>query len=102
MLTAQDTRTHRPSLDAARETSPAAVAATGSPAAPKAPRTFKIVDLATGAVLASAADARTAVDVLTGIDSMFGVAVYVWHAPAHAWRRLTVGEQRTLWGFRGR
>lgn len=57
--------------------------------------------MATGAVLAEDTDARATIERLTRVDSIFDVWVYVWHPAAKAWRRLTVGEQRTLWDFRG-
>lgn len=66
------------------------------------PRAFKVVVVATGEVVLDGADARATVDALTRIDSMFDVSIYVWHPPAGAWRALSVGEQRTLWSFRGR
>lgn len=71
-------------------------------AVPNAPRAFKVIDAATGAVLAENADARATIDVLTASHSMSDVVVYVWHRPANGWRRLTIGEHRTLWTFRGR
>jgi len=66
------------------------------------PRIFKIVDVASGDVVVEGADARAAIDVLAAVGSIFDVFIYVWHPPAQAWRRLTVGEQRDLWDFRGR
>lgn len=76
----------------------------GPPHAPalRQPRAFKIVELSSGALLAEDADARATIDLLSRIDSIFDVSIYVWHVAAQAWRQLTVGEQRTLWDFRGR
>jgi hypothetical protein len=65
-------------------------------------RRFSVIDMATGAILAKDADARTTIDVLTEIDSIFDVLVEVWDPPSRAWRRLTPGEQRALWDCRGR
>lgn len=69
---------------------------------PAPARTFRVVEVVSGAVLANGADTRTTIDLLTRIDSIFDVTVFVWHPAARAWRQLTVGEQRTLWNFRGR
>lgn len=96
-------RTRGPSRNSGDENMSTGADADPRPTAARtAPRAFKVIDVATGAVLAENADARATVDVLTPIDSMFDVAVYVWHPPARAWRQLTVGEHRTLWSFRGR
>ena len=65
-------------------------------------RTFKVIRVANGDVLAEGTDTRTTIDVLTRVDSIFDVLVYVWQSPAKAWRALTLGEQRTMWDFRGR
>lgn len=84
---------------------PQAQAMTTMPATsqvPRQPRTFKVVLVANGAVLADGADARTTVELLAQIDSIFDVSIYVWHTPAGAWRHLTPAEHRTLWDFRGR
>ena len=72
-----------------------------TPHVPKSPRIFKVVLVANGVVLADGADARTTVELLAQIDSIFDVSIYVWHTPAWAWRHLTPAEQRTLWDFRG-
>lgn len=56
--------------------------------------------VSTGALLVERADARATIDLLTQIDSIFDVAIYVWHTPGSTWRPLTPGEQRTLWDFR--
>jgi hypothetical protein len=32
---------------------------------------------------------------------MVDVHMFVWAPKAERWRLLTLGEQRTLWGFRG-
>lgn len=65
-------------------------------------RRFSVIDMASGAVLAEDADARTTIDVLTRIDSIFDVLVEVWDPASGAWRRLTPGEQRMLWDCRRR
>ena len=53
-------------------------------------------------MLAEGTDTRATIDVLTRVDSIFDVLVYVWQSPAKAWRALTPGEQRTMWDFRAR
>ena len=65
-------------------------------------RTFKVIRVANGEVLAEGTDTRTTIDVLTRVDSIFDVLIYVWQSPAKAWRALTLGEQRTMWDFRAR
>lgn len=67
------------------------------PVEPRAPRRFKILDVATRAVLANAALARETLDVLGGVRSIVDVNVYVWEPEDHRWRLLTLDEQRTLW-----
>ena len=53
-------------------------------------------------VLADDADARATVAALEDVRSVVDVLVDVWDPEAGQWRRLTLGEQKTLWGFRGR
>lgn len=65
-------------------------------------RTFKVVTMSSGAVLAKGTETRETIDVLTRIESIFDVQIYVWHPLVNTWRPLTPGEQRTLWDFRGR
>lgn len=65
-------------------------------------RAFKVIRVANGRVLAEGTDARTTIDVLTRVESIFDVLVYVWETHAKAWRALTPGEQRTMWDFRAR
>ena len=63
--------------------------------------TFKIVEVASGAVLADGVDMRATVELLSRIDSIFDVAIAVWDRAAQAWRPLSPGEQRALWDVRG-
>ena len=70
------------------------------PVEPRAPRRFKILDVATRAVLANAALVRETLDVLGGVRSIVDVNVYVWEPEDHRWRLLTLAEQRTLWDRR--
>ena len=65
--------------------------------APRAPRHFKVVDLASRAVLAEDTDARATLDVLGGIRSSVDVNVSVWEPSTEAWRLLTLREKRLLW-----
>jgi hypothetical protein len=69
---------------------------------PKPPRSFKIVDVTTREILGEGVDARAAIDVLEGVDSVVDVRIYVWDPGAERWVLLTLGEQKALWGFRGR
>jgi hypothetical protein len=71
------------------------------PAAPRAPRRFRIVDVASQAVLADRVSARNALGVLRGVRSSVDVHVSVWEPQAERWRLLTLGEQRLLWDRRG-
>jgi hypothetical protein len=72
------------------------------PAAPRAPRRFKVVDVATRAVLADGALARETLDVLGDVRSSVDVHVFVWEPADERWRLLTLAEQRTLWERRPR
>ena len=72
------------------------------PAEPRAPRRFKVVDVATRAVLAEGALARETLSVLGDVRSSVDVHVYVWEPDDDRWRLLTLAEQRTLWDRRVR
>jgi hypothetical protein len=67
------------------------------PAAPRAPRRFRIVDVMTRERLADDVDARTALGVLAGVRSSVDVSVHVWEPDSERWRMLTLPEQRLLW-----
>jgi hypothetical protein len=69
---------------------------------PRPPRSFKIVDVTTGAVLGEHLDTRAAVAALDDVDSVVDVRIYVWDRGAERWVLLTLGEQKALWAFRGR
>ena len=69
---------------------------------PRRPRSFKIVDVTTGEVLGEDVDTRRAIGVLEDVDSVVDVRIYVWDPGAERWVLLTLGEQKALWGFRGR
>jgi hypothetical protein len=71
-----------------------------SPDVPE-PHRFRIVDLMTRQVLADDADARATVAVLEDVRSVVDVDIDVWDRESGDWRRLTLGERKTLWGFRG-
>jgi hypothetical protein len=85
-------RVPRRKVDDAREPEP--------PKSPE-PHRFRIVDVMTRQVLADGVDARATVAALEDIRSVVDVLVDVWDPDAGQWRRLTLGEQKTLWGFRG-
>jgi hypothetical protein len=72
------------------------------PAEPRAPRRFKVVDVATREMLADGALARETLDVLSDVRSSVDVHVYVWESDDDRWRLLTLVEQRTLWERRVR
>jgi hypothetical protein len=69
---------------------------------PKPARSFKIVDVTTGAVLGEHLDTRAAVSALEDVDSIVDVRIYAWDHHNEKWVLLTLGEQRALWQFRGR
>ncbi len=69
---------------------------------PVGPLEFKVVDIRSSQVLAEWIGARATVDLLEDIDSVVDVRMYVWARGAGRWRLLTLGEQKALWGFRGR
>jgi hypothetical protein len=71
------------------------------PPEPRAPRRFKVVDVATRAVLAEEADARDTLRVLGDVRSSVDVNVSVWEPKRNGWRLLTLDEQRRLWERRG-
>jgi hypothetical protein len=71
------------------------------PPEPRAPRRFKVVDVATRAVLAEEADARETLRVLGDVRSSVDVNVSVWEPKRSRWRLLTLDEQRRLWERRG-
>ena len=72
------------------------------PAEPRAPRRFRVIDVATRELLADGADARTTLDVLGRVRSSVDVTLYVWEPGIDAWRLLTLAEQRSLWQRRRR
>ena len=67
------------------------------PPEPRQPRTFRIVDVATRAVLAHDAPAREALHVLGDVRSIVDVHVSVWEPATERWRLLTLDEQRAMW-----
>ena len=70
------------------------------PVGPRAPRAFKVVDVATRAVLAEGAGVRETLQALGDVRSIVDVTVSVWEPATERWRLLTLGEQRTLWDRR--
>jgi hypothetical protein len=72
------------------------------PPEPKLPRTFKVVDVMTGKVLAEGADTRVTVDLLETIRSSVDVSIYVWEPKADRWQQLSQREKQMLWALRGR
>ena len=68
-----------------------------APTEPRAPRRFRVVDVATREVLADGADVRATLGVLAGVRGSFDVTIYVWEPADGAWRLLTMAEQRAMW-----
>src|SRR4029453_16576636 len=68
-----------------------------NPPEPRSPRSFRIVDVATRAVLADGVGAREALSTLNDVRSIVDVHVSVWEPKAERWRLLTLTEQRTMW-----
>jgi hypothetical protein len=73
-----------------------------APPAPRPPRRFRIVDVATQAVLADDVGPRDALGALAGVRSSVDVHVSVWEPGDERWRLLTLAEQRAMWERRGR
>jgi hypothetical protein len=71
-----------------------------SPAEPRRPRAFKVIDVMTRQVLAEDVTARATIEVLKGKRSIVDVNVYVWEPTGAKWRLLTFDEQRRLWNRR--
>jgi hypothetical protein len=69
---------------------------------PREPRRFRVVDVATKAVLADDVGAREALTALGDVRSSVDVHVYVWEAADERWRLLRLAEQRALWERRAR
>jgi hypothetical protein len=67
---------------------------------PRRPRLFKVVDIVTRQVLTEGADARAAIEVLSGVRSIVDINVYVWQPKTEQWRLLTFEERRVLWDSR--
>jgi hypothetical protein len=65
------------------------------------PYRFRIVDVMTRQVLADDVDARGTVAALEDVRSVVDVLIDVWEPDTGDWRRLTLGEHKTLWGYRG-
>jgi hypothetical protein len=66
------------------------------------PRTFRVVDVVTGAVIVEGTDTRATVAALEDVARVVDVRISVWDPDREQWRLLTLGEQNALWRFRGR
>jgi hypothetical protein len=75
---------------------------TASPEEPDEPHRFKVVDAVTGQVLAEDAEAREAVAALEALRSLIDARIDVREPETGAWRPLSLGEKKVLWGFRSR
>jgi hypothetical protein len=71
------------------------------PSEQREPHRFRIIDVMSRQVLADDVDARGTVAALEDIRSVVDVLIDVWEPDTGDWRRLTLSEQKTLWGFRG-
>jgi hypothetical protein len=65
--------------------------------APRPPRRFRVVDIATREVLADGAGTRATLELLGGIRSSVDVNVSVWEPASERWRLLTLRERQLLW-----
>jgi hypothetical protein len=72
------------------------------PPEPRRPRSFKLVDVTSGEVLAEDVDTRAAIGVLEGLGSVVDVRIYVWDDTTERWILLTLGEHKSLWAYRGK
>jgi hypothetical protein len=70
------------------------------PPEPRQPLRFRVVDVATRAVLADRVGAREALRALNGVRSIVDVHVFLWDSKGERWRLLSLDEQRTLWDRR--
>jgi hypothetical protein len=70
------------------------------PEEPRPPRRFRVVDVATRAVLADDVGAREALGALSEARSTVDVHVFVWEPKGERWRLLTLAEQQALWARR--
>ena len=70
------------------------------PAAPRPPRRFRILDVATREVLADDVPARDALRALSDVRSSVDVQAYVWEEQDERWRLLSLAEQGVLWDRR--
>jgi hypothetical protein len=75
-----------------------------APAAPepKRPPRFKVVDVMTERVLAEGVGTRDTLELLATMRSLVDVRIFVWDEAAEEWRRLSLGEHKSLWDMRGR
>ena len=64
---------------------------------PKQPPRFKVVDVMSEQVLSEGVDLRATLRVLAQKRSVVDVRVYLWDDAGEAWRRLSIGEHKTLW-----
>ena len=95
-----DTVLKKPRRDEPRLAAPKRKAPEAKPA-PREPRRFRLIDVATRAVLADDVGPREALGALHDVRSMVDVHVYVWEPEDDRWRLLTLAEQRLLWERRG-
>jgi hypothetical protein len=68
--------------------------------APRRPRSFLVVDVATRETLAEHADTRATLELLRQVRSIVDVHVSVHVPETDSWRLLSLGEQRALFNAR--
>ena len=69
---------------------------------PRAPASFRVIDVLSGRVLSEHAGTRETVELLEDRRSAVDVTIDVWDREAQDWHRLTHGERGALWALRGR
>lgn len=72
-----------------------------APAKPE-PLRFRVVDVMSARVLGEDVDARQTVGLLEDMRSVIDARIFVWVPRTGRWRLLSLEQQKTLWGFRGR
>ena len=67
-----------------------------TPAEPRQPRRFRVVDVISRRNLVEDASAGEAIDALRGVRSIVDVSVFVWQHDRARWRLLTFSEKRAM------
>jgi len=67
------------------------------PEPPRVPRRFRVVDVLTRAVLLEDGGLRETLDVLSRVERMLDVSLFIWEADDERWRLLSLSEQEVVW-----